>query len=122
MSKAKTKAPEQTFEEVKYLRHLIDEQIPVRIRLSDNEEVVGVIDFFDAKFIRVTRMKLVSKNSTMPCTSSLLLSRMQTGTSLVIKCRRYFTSSKVCSGALVLDLLIVQPGYRPGPFDAFESS
>jgi sRNA-binding regulator protein Hfq len=55
MSKAKTKAPEQTFEEVKYLRHLIDNQIPVRIRLSSNEEVTGLIEFYDSNFIRVTR-------------------------------------------------------------------
>jgi host factor-I protein len=53
--KAKTKAPEQTFEEVKYLRHLIEKAIPVRIRLSSNEEVVGIIEFYDANFIRVTR-------------------------------------------------------------------
>ena len=55
MSKAKTKAPEQTFEEVKYLRYLIDNQIPVRIRLSSNEEVEGIIEFYDANFIRLTR-------------------------------------------------------------------
>jgi len=55
MSKAKTKAPEQTFEEVKYLRHLIDHEIPVRIRLSSNEEIDGTIEFYDANFIRVTR-------------------------------------------------------------------
>ena len=55
MSKAKTKAPEQTFEEVKYLRHLIDHQTPVCIRLSSNEEVEGVIEFYDANFIRITR-------------------------------------------------------------------
>ena len=55
MSKAKTKAPEQTFEEVKYLRHLITNEIPVRIRLSSNEEVRGIIEFFDTNFIRVTR-------------------------------------------------------------------
>jgi host factor-I protein len=53
--KAKTKAPEQTFEEVKYLRYLIEKAIPVRIRLSSNEEVSGVIEFYDANFIRVTR-------------------------------------------------------------------
>ena len=53
--KAKTKAPEQTFEEVKYLRYLIDQAIPVRIRLSSNEEVSGVIEFYDSNFIRVTR-------------------------------------------------------------------
>jgi sRNA-binding regulator protein Hfq len=57
MSKSKTKAPEQTFEEVKYLRYLIDEEIPVRLRLSNNEEVTGVIEFFDSNFIRVTRHK-----------------------------------------------------------------
>ena len=55
MSKAKTKAPEQTFEEVKYLRYLIDNEIPVRIRLSSNEEVEGLIEFYDANFIRLTR-------------------------------------------------------------------
>ena len=55
MSKAKTKAPEQTFEEVKYLRYLIDQEIPVRIRLSSNEEVIGIIEFYDANFIRLTR-------------------------------------------------------------------
>ena len=50
-----TKAPEQTFEEVKYLKRLIDEQVPVRVRLSDNQEVEGIIEFYDAKFIRITR-------------------------------------------------------------------
>ena len=55
MSKAKTKAPEQTFEEVKYLKHLITNETPVCIRLSSNEEVRGIIEFFDANFIRVTR-------------------------------------------------------------------
>jgi host factor-I protein len=55
MSKTKSKAPEQTFEEVKYLRHLIENAIPVRIRLSSNEEVSGLIEFYDANFIRVTR-------------------------------------------------------------------
>ena len=55
MSKSKTKAPEQTFQEVKYLRHLIDHEIPVHIRLSSNEEVTGIIEFYDANFIRLTR-------------------------------------------------------------------
>ena len=54
-SKAKTKAPEGTFEEVKYLRHLIDEGITVQVKLSDNEEVSGLIEFFDQSFIRITR-------------------------------------------------------------------
>ena len=54
-SKGSKKAPEQTFEEVKYLRHLIENGIPVCIRLSDNEEVCGTIEFFDANLIRLTR-------------------------------------------------------------------
>jgi host factor-I protein len=49
------KAPEQTFEEVKYLKRLIEEQVPVRVRLSDNQEVDGTIEFYDANFIRLTR-------------------------------------------------------------------
>ncbi len=53
----KTKAPEQTFEEVKYLKHLIDRQIPIRIRLTNNEEVEGTIEFYDVNFIRLTRAK-----------------------------------------------------------------
>lgn len=50
-----TKAPEQTFEEVKYLRRLSEERIPVCVRLSDNQEVEGTIEFYDAHFIRLTR-------------------------------------------------------------------
>ena len=49
------KAPEQTFEEVRYLKHLIEGRVPVRIRLSDNQEVDGTIEFYDANFIRLTR-------------------------------------------------------------------
>lgn len=54
-SKSKQKAPEQTFQEVKYLRYLIDNGISVRIRLSDNSEITGVIEFYDSHFIRLTR-------------------------------------------------------------------
>lgn len=50
-----TKAPEQTFEEVKYLKRLSEERIPVCVRLSDNQEVEGTIEFYDAHFIRLTR-------------------------------------------------------------------
>jgi sRNA-binding regulator protein Hfq len=55
MSKAKTKAPEQTFEEVKYLKHLIANEVTVRVRLSDNQEVEGIVEFYDTNFIRLTR-------------------------------------------------------------------
>jgi host factor-I protein len=52
---SKTKAPEQTFEEVRYLRRLAEERVPVRIRLADNSEVAGTIEFYDVSFIRLTR-------------------------------------------------------------------
>ena len=53
--KSKTRAPEQTFEEVKYLKYLAENLIPVRVRLSNDEEVDGVVEFFDESFIRITR-------------------------------------------------------------------
>jgi host factor-I protein len=54
-SAGKARAPEQTFEEVKYLRHLIDEEIKVTVRLTDNQEVTGTIEYYDLNFIRLTR-------------------------------------------------------------------
>jgi len=54
-SKSKTKAPEQTFEEVKYLKYLIENEIPVKVKLSDNEIVEGLVEFYDMHFIRITR-------------------------------------------------------------------
>jgi sRNA-binding regulator protein Hfq len=53
--KTKTRAPEQTFEEVKYLKHLSEKGVPVRVRLANDEEVEGVIEFWDDSFIRITR-------------------------------------------------------------------
>jgi len=51
----RARAPEQTFEEVRYLKYLIDQEVPVRVRLSSNEEVSGTIEYYDASFIRLTR-------------------------------------------------------------------
>jgi host factor-I protein len=53
--KGKARAPEQTFEEVKYLRRLIEEETPVHVKLVDGEEVCGVIEYYDHSFIRITR-------------------------------------------------------------------
>ena len=53
--KPKTRAPEQTLEEVRYLRQLIQDQTPVRVRLLNNEEFRGTIEYYDARFIRLTR-------------------------------------------------------------------
>ncbi|MBZ5674286.1 MAG: hypothetical protein LAP61_08580 [Acidobacteriia bacterium] len=52
---SKTKAPEQTFEEVRYLRNLSESRILVRARLTDNSEVEGIVEFYDVDFIRLTR-------------------------------------------------------------------
>jgi host factor-I protein len=54
-SKSGTKAPEQTFEEVKYRKRLIDSHIPIRVKLSDNEEISGFVEYFDQRFLRITR-------------------------------------------------------------------
>lgn len=53
---AKTKAPEQTFEELKFLRHLVDTHAKVRIRLEGDSEVAGTIEFYDQNLIRLTRV------------------------------------------------------------------
>ena len=50
-----SRPPEQTLEEIKYLKHLIDGKVGVRVKLADNEEVVGVIEYYDQRFIRVSR-------------------------------------------------------------------
>jgi sRNA-binding regulator protein Hfq len=52
---SKIKAPDHTFEEARYFNRLIDERVPLRIRLADNQEVDGTMEFFDTRFIRLTR-------------------------------------------------------------------
>lgn len=51
----KSKAPAQTLEEARYFRHLADMQIPISVKLVDNEVVDGVMEFWDSDFIRLTR-------------------------------------------------------------------
>ena len=53
--KSGARAPEHTFEESKYLRRLIENATVVRVKLSDNEEVTGIVEYYDASFIRITR-------------------------------------------------------------------
>jgi sRNA-binding regulator protein Hfq len=50
-----SRAPEQTLEEVRYLKELIEDAVPVRVRLRNNEEVAGTIEYYDHSFIRLTR-------------------------------------------------------------------
>lgn len=54
-AKSGAKAPEQTFEEVKYLKRLIENRTPVQLKLSDDALVNGTIEYFDAHFLRLTR-------------------------------------------------------------------
>lgn len=55
-SKAKSsRPPEQTFEEIKYLKQLIERKTLVCVKLSGGEEVRGVIEYYDQRFIRITR-------------------------------------------------------------------
>jgi len=52
----KRPAPEEsTHEEVNYVKHLIENQVPICVKLVDNQEVTGVIEYYDQSFIRVTR-------------------------------------------------------------------
>ena len=54
-NKGSSRAPEQTFEEVRYLKHLIETRTPVRVRLVNNEELSGTVEYYDQSFIRLTR-------------------------------------------------------------------
>ena len=47
--------PEQTFEEARYLKQLIEGGQRVRVRMMDGEEVEGCIEYYDLSFIRLTR-------------------------------------------------------------------
>jgi host factor-I protein len=51
----KNRPPEQTFEEPKYLRRLIDNETRVCVKLTNDEEVCGTIEYYDCSFIRLTR-------------------------------------------------------------------
>ena len=53
-AKAK-RPPEQTFEEIRYLKRLIEKKTPVEVKLSDNQTVAGVVEYYDQRFIRITR-------------------------------------------------------------------
>ena len=55
MATTKTKSPEQTFEEPKYLRRLAETGARVRVKLTDNQEIDGILEFYDEQFIRLTR-------------------------------------------------------------------
>ena len=45
----------ETGQEALYLRYLSEKQIPVAVKLSDGETVMGWIEYFDDRMIRLTR-------------------------------------------------------------------
>jgi sRNA-binding regulator protein Hfq len=46
---------DHTLQEAKYLKSLVVNKTPVRVRLRNSEEVQGVVEYYDANFIRLTR-------------------------------------------------------------------
>ncbi len=53
---SKKKAPETTLREVEYWKDLVAREQPVRVRLMDNQEHTGVVEYFDAAMVRMTRV------------------------------------------------------------------
>lgn len=52
----KKKAPESTLHEAEYLNDLVHRRQTVRVRLMDNQEHTGTVEYFDASFVRLTRV------------------------------------------------------------------
>jgi host factor-I protein len=53
--KPKNPPPDETLQEVAYLRSLGEKQTPVSIKLQDGEIVKGWIEYYDQNMIRLTR-------------------------------------------------------------------
>jgi host factor-I protein len=52
---SKKKAPETTLREVEFWKDLVARQQPVRVRLMDNQEHTGTVEYFDSGMVRITR-------------------------------------------------------------------
>lgn len=55
MANGKSKAPATTLEEPKYLRALITAKTPVMVKNTTNEVFYGTVEYYDNRFIRLTR-------------------------------------------------------------------
>jgi host factor-I protein len=51
----KSPPPGETGQEAAYLRFLSEKQVPVTVKLRDGESVMGWIEYFDDRMIRLTR-------------------------------------------------------------------
>lgn len=54
-NKAKLPPPDETGQEVQYLKALGEKQTPVAVKLLDGEVVRGWIEYYDQRMIRLTR-------------------------------------------------------------------
>lgn len=50
-----SRVEEQTNAEVRYLTRLAQNKVPVLVKLTNDEEIRGWIEYYDKTFIRVTR-------------------------------------------------------------------
>lgn len=53
--RSRTPPPEDTFEEVAYLKLLGEKQKPVAVKLMDGTTVRGWIEYYDKNMVRLTR-------------------------------------------------------------------
>ena len=51
----RTPPPEDTFEEVSFLKNLGEKQKPVAVKLMDGQVVRGWIEYYDKNMVRLTR-------------------------------------------------------------------
>ncbi len=49
------RAPQRTQREVAFLRHLVTSQAPVTVKLKSGQTVGGFVEYYDDRFIRLTR-------------------------------------------------------------------
>ncbi len=53
--RGRTPPPEETFEEVAFLKFLGEKQRPVALKLMDGQTVRGWIEYYDRNMVRLTR-------------------------------------------------------------------
>jgi host factor-I protein len=53
--RGRTPPPEETFEEVAFLKNLGEKQRPVSVKLMDGQTVRGWIEYYDKSMVRLTR-------------------------------------------------------------------
>jgi host factor-I protein len=54
-SHSKQSPPDSTLRETLYLKSLVANKTPVLVRLRDNKTVEGIVEYYDAAMIRLTR-------------------------------------------------------------------